>query len=88
MVENITKSKWQDEVIKLLTDVKNSKSYGKKASELLEGFEVLEKRAEQKRKSAQKRKLMNTISGTETIKVNKKNNERLKQILTEAIELI
>jgi len=85
----MTRAKWKEEVLEFLELVaKNHYVDKSKAKRLLEENEELDKVAEQKRKSNEKRRLMQKVNGTETIKVNKAKNEELKSLLSKALECI
>lgn len=84
----VTRAKWNEDVEELLKTLKNSKQYKNIALKLLNDAETLRKRAESKRRSNSRIRLMNKISGNETIRVNKAANERLKSLLSEAIKLV
>lgn len=86
----MTKKQWEEDVVKLLNKLSSQGSLVERfeVNRLLDEHEKLEIRATTNRKSKEKRAMMNKVQGKEMIKVNKNDNDRLKELLKEAVTLI
>jgi len=86
----ITRKVWEKDVVKLLNRLYSQGSLVERyeIGRLLSDYDKLEAKAELSRKSKEKRAMMQKLQGTEMVRVKKRDNERLKEILTEAVALI
>lgn len=79
----LTKKRWIEEVISYLSSRKDAK-----AKLLIEDYNKLEEIAEQKRKSAKFRRMMNSIQNKETTKISKAKKEEALQLIDKVKELL
>lgn len=84
----ITKADWIEDVLKFINDASRYKKLTKRATRLLSQYSEFEKIAELKRRSAERRKLINNISGKEKISVSAEKYSKLKEYIQEANDLI